>query len=481
MKGITGRIIGNTFWLLLQRAGGRILTLLLMIYLARRLGSLGFGKLSFAISFTSLFLILSDLGVTTLTVREVARNKESGPEYVGNTATLKLFLSIFTFLVISISVFLINVPFDTRFLIYLIGACIIFETMGGFFGSVFQAYEEMKYIMICEIIAKVFLLSLALVLLRLGYGLISVGILYLFSGILYCLLNIGLVHRKFLKPRYRIDLRFWSKSLKQALPLAIVALISMIYYHTDIVMLGKMKGEEVAGWYGVSYHLFFALSMISGAFLSAVFPVMSRFFKESQELLKKAFHKSFKVLVGVGIPASVGTFLLSEKIILFLFGPQYQQSIAALRILSFIIVVSYLNSLACYFLTSINRQALTAKIIAVTTGINVFLNFILIPRYSYRGAAYTTVVSEILFLALIFLSARREIPSIPLMKIVKPGISSAIMGSLIIVLIKNGFNLLPIVAIGVITYSFFIWITDFITKAEKARLKNILLGRETEY
>jgi hypothetical protein len=55
------------------------------------------------------------------------------------------------------------------------------------------------------------------------------------------------------------------------------------------------------------------------------------------------------------------------------------------------------------------------------------------------------------------------------------------MGFLIIILIKNGFNLLPIVAIGVITYSFFIWITGFVTKAEKARLKNILPGRETEY
>lgn len=480
MKETAGRIIGNTFWLLLQRAGGRILTLLLMIYLARSLGSLGFGKLSFAISFTSLFLILSDLGITTLTVREVARNKERGPEYVGNTATLKLFLSIFTFLVISVSVSLINVPFDTRLLIYLIGACIIFENMGGFFGSVFQAHEEMKYIMICEIIEKVFLLSLAFVLLRLGYGLISVGVLYLLSGILYWLLNMGFVYRKFLKPRYQIDSQFWRKSLKEALPLAIVALISMIYYHTDIVMLGKIKGEEVAGWYGVSYHLFFALATIPGAFLSSIFPVLSRLFKESGELLKEAFHKSFKVLVGAGIPASVGTFLLSEKIILFLFGHQYKHSIAALKILSVLIVFGYLNSLASYFLTSINRQAVTAKIIAVTTGINVLLNFILIPRYSYRGAAYATVASEILFLALVFLSVRREIPSIPLLGIAKSAISSAIMGFLVIVLIQNDFNLFLIIALGAITYSFFIWITGFITKEEKAILKNIFLGRKTE-
>jgi O-antigen/teichoic acid export membrane protein len=291
----------------------------------------------------------------------------------------------------------------------------------------------------------------------------------------------GFVYRKFLKPRYHIDSRFWRKSLKQALPLAIVTLISMIYYHIDIVMLGKMKGEEVAGWYGVSYHLFFALATIPGAFLSAMFPVLSRLFKESGELLKKAFQKSFKVLVGAGIPASVGSFLLAEKIILFLFGPQYEHSIAALRILSFLIVFSYLNGLAGYFLISTNRQALTAKIMATTAGINVFLNIILIPRYSYIGAAYATVVSEILFLILFFLSARREIPSIPLIEIVKSVISSAIMGLLIVGLIQNDFNLLPIIAIGVITYSFFIWITGFITKGEKTRLKNILLGRETEY
>jgi len=480
MKGIAGRIIGNTFWLLLQRAGGRILTLLLMIYLARHLGTLGFGKLSFAISFTSLFLILSDLGITTLTVREVARDKERGPEYIGKIATLKVFLSVFAFLAISISVSIMKVPLDTRFVIYLMGACIIFENMGGFFGAIFQAHEKMKYITICEIIEKAFLVSLSFVMLRLGYGLISIGLLYFFSGIIYCLLNIGFVYWKFLKPCFRIDTRFWRKNLKEALPLAIAFLISMVYYHTDIVMLGKMKGEEVAGWYGVSYHLFFALATIPGAFLAAVFPVLSRFFKESGEMLKKTFHKSFKVLVGVGIPASVGSFLLSEKIILFLFGPQYQHSIGALKILSFLIVFSYLNGLAGYFLTSINRQALAAKIMAVTTGINVALNFILIPRYSYIGAAYATVVSEILFFTLFFLIVRKEILSISLLEIAKSVISSAIMSLIIIILIRNGFNLLPIIAIGLITYSFFIWITGYITKGEKTRLKNILLGRETE-
>jgi O-antigen/teichoic acid export membrane protein len=479
MRGTAGRVISNTFWLLLQRAGGRILSFFLMIYLARGLGTLGFGKFTFAISFTSLFIILSDLGITTLIIREVARDKKNGPEYIGNAATLKLLLSIFTFLVIAISLSIMNIPSDTRLVAYLIGACIIFENLGGFFGAIFQAHEEMKYVTICEIIQKVFLLSAALILLRLGYGLISIGLLYFFSGIFYFLLNTGFVYWKFLRPRYRIDIQFWKRSLKEALPLAIVALISMVYFNIDIVMLGKMKGEEVAGWYGVSYHLFFALATITGAFHSAVFPVMSRFFKESEELLKEAYHKSFKAMVGAGIPVSVGTFLLSEKIILFFFGPQYQNSIAALKILSLLIIFSYLNSLAGYFLTSINRQALTAKIFTVTAGINVLLNFFLIPRYSYIGAAYATVASEILFFTFFFLSIGGQIRSISLGEITKSVISSAIMGFSVIILIQKGFNMFLIAAIGAIIYFFFIWITGYITKGEKAKLKNIFLSRKT--
>ena len=471
MRGTTGRVIGNTFWLLLQKIGGSALTLLLTIYLARQLGSQGFGALTFALSFSLLFLVLSDMGITTLTIREVARDKERGPKYVGNIASLKLFLSIFAFMIILIATFFMKVPFDTRIVIYLVGAGVIFKNFGAFWGAIFQANEKMQYVTICVISERVFILLASIILLYLGFGLICIGFLYLFSGLFYCLLSMCFVYRKFLKPLYNIDMDFWRKSFKEAVPLATVVLISMVYFHIDIVMLGKMKGEETAGWYGVSYNLFLALTTIMGAFLASIFPVMSRLFKESEELLKDAYHKAFKVMLGVGLPVSVASFLLSEKVILFLFGTQYQHSVAALKILSLFIIFGYLNGLAGYFLTSINRQAITAKLLASTTAINIVLNFILIPRYSYIGAAYATAASEVLFFIVAFLYIRKRMPSISLMVFAKAAISAAIMGFLIIISIQKGYNLFLIIAIGMFSYTFFVWITGYITKGEKARLK----------
>lgn len=480
MRGVAGRVIGNTLWLVLQRIGSRLLIFLCMIYLARGLGSVAFGKFIFANSFTLLFVTLSDVGITSLTIREVARHKERGPEYVGGFATLKICLSILAFVVIAVSIAFMNMPADTRVAAYLIGGSMLFRNMAGFFGAIFQAYEEMKYVTITEIGQRCLLLSLCLLLLYQGYGLISIGLAYLFSGVFHCFLNLGLVYERFLKPQYRIDPQFWREALKEAFPLAFVAVISMVYYNIDIVMLGKMKGEEVAGWYGASYHLFFALATLTGAFLTAVFPVMSRFFEESDELLNKAYRKSFEVMIGAGIPISIGGFLLSEKIIFFLFGPQYHESVAILKIFSLLIMFSYLNGLAGYFLTSINRQGLTAKILAATAGINVALNFLLIPSYSYMGAAYATVVSEVLFFIFFFVFLPGRFRYLPGAKIGKSMISSAIMGVLIIFMIKNGLTLPSIIVVGAIIYSICVWVTGYITRDEKAELQKIFQGKSAQ-
>ena len=474
MKSTAHRVIDNTLWLLLQRIGGRFISFLLMIYLARHLGSLNFGKFTFANSFVYLFLILADLGITTLVVREVARNRDGGPQYVGNIATLKVILSVVTFIVILVASNIMQVPDDTKVVVYLISACLILENIGGFFGAVFQAYEKMSYIAIIEITQKLFLFFLCFVFLFHGYGLIAVGFAYFISGIFLCFVNVSFVSLRFFKPIYRINLQFWKEILKESFPLAIAAAILMIYYNTDIVMLGKMKGEEIAGWYGVSYHLFLAIAILSGAFLSATFPVMSRFFKESRGMLKKAYEKSFKVIVGTGLPFSVGGILLSRRFITFLFGSQYQHSIAIFRIFATVIIFSYLNNLIGYFLISINRQALVAKILAVTVAVNIFLNFILIPRYSYTGAACATVVSEILYFITSFIFLPSDFRYFPGWTIIKSALACIMMGITIILLNFRNLNLALIVLISVVVYSIFLWITGYFDRDDRILMRNIL-------
>ena len=71
----TKRIAKNTAVLFFAQIISYIIAFIYTMYTARYLGSAGFGILNFAVSFTGIFAILCDLGLQTLTVREVSRDK----------------------------------------------------------------------------------------------------------------------------------------------------------------------------------------------------------------------------------------------------------------------------------------------------------------------------------------------------------------------------------------------------------------------
>jgi len=70
-------IAKNTFWLGVAEGITRFLKLFLIIYVARILGATEYGKFTFALAFVSLFAIFSDFGISTITTREIARDKDS--------------------------------------------------------------------------------------------------------------------------------------------------------------------------------------------------------------------------------------------------------------------------------------------------------------------------------------------------------------------------------------------------------------------
>jgi len=73
------------------------------MYTARYLGAEGFGILSFALAFTGIFGVFSDLGLSTLTVREVACDKTLASKYLGNIAVMKIILVVITFGLIALT------------------------------------------------------------------------------------------------------------------------------------------------------------------------------------------------------------------------------------------------------------------------------------------------------------------------------------------------------------------------------------------
>ncbi|MGB9199887.1 oligosaccharide flippase family protein, partial [Methanobacterium sp.] len=93
----TKRIAKNTGVLFISQVISYLLIFFYTIYIARSLGTEGFGTLSFALAFSGIFSIFADLGINTLTVREVARDKSLSNKYLGNGIIIKILLGFFSF------------------------------------------------------------------------------------------------------------------------------------------------------------------------------------------------------------------------------------------------------------------------------------------------------------------------------------------------------------------------------------------------
>lgn len=92
----------------------------------------------------------------------------------------------------------------------------------------------------------------------------------------------------------------------------------------------------------------------------------------------------------------MATMIYSTDIILLIYGPEYIDSAPTLSILIWTVCLLFVASPGNILLQSAHKEVTVTKIYAIAAVFNIILNFILIPRFSYIGAAMTTVISDIL-------------------------------------------------------------------------------------
>ena len=447
------RIAKNTAALFAAQFVVSILGLILYIFIARSLGDVIFGKFSFALAFTALFAVFSDLGYNTLLIREVARDKSLASKYLSNVLCMRALLSLVIFALIVITINLMGYPTDTKNVIYLFGIYTLVVSFSAVFKVTFRAFEKMEYEAGITIFANIIRFSLGLLVLFLGYDLIELALVFLLSGIFDFLFSFLVCERKFVKPKIELDFDFWKSTIKLALPLSITGISLLIYTRIDTVMLSAMKGDAVVGWYNAAYNLVLAFKPIPQLFMNALFPLMSSYFVSSKDSLKITSEKSFRYLLILGLPLAVVITLLADSFIPLFYGPQFENSIIALQILAWDIFLYFLWFNGAFILVAANKQNLWVVAAVSTALINIIANLLLIPSLSYVGAAIATIVAESLCVILVFyfVSVETNI-SVKYTDLIKVSFASLVMG--IFVYHFRCFNLILVVILAAVLYLF---------------------------
>ena len=422
------KIAKNTAALFAAQFVVSILSLVLSIFIARTLGDVIFGKFHFALAFVAIFAVFSDLGYNTLLIRDVARDKSQASKYLNNVLCMRALLSLVIFILIIVTINLMDYPADTKNVVYLFGIYTLVVSLSAVFKVTFRAFEKMEYEAGITIFANISRISLGLLVLFLGYGLIDLALIFLFLGVFEFLFSFLICERKFVKPKIELDFEFWKSTIKIALPIGMLSVFALIYIRIDTIMLSAMKGDAVVGWYNAAYGLVLVFKPIPHLFMNALFPLMSGYFASSKDSLKKVYEHSFKYLFILGLPLTVGITLLADRFILLFYGQQFYPSIIALQILAWNILLLFICMPVDFMLVSMNKQNQMIIVAGGCALINIILNLILIPYFSYIGAGIATIATETVLFGLYFYLVSKYLCRLPLHKIIaKPLIACSAM------------------------------------------------------
>jgi O-antigen/teichoic acid export membrane protein len=447
---------------------GKVITVatsvLIIAYLTRYLGVAGYGDYATVFAYLGIFSVFVDLGLFIITVRDLANHPEKEKLILGNMLGLRLVLGILVFGIAALITW--GIPYSGLVKIGIIIGSIsqLLISLNQIPLSLFQARLVMYKSTIADIVGR-----LAMLLIVLWFIQLNLGFLYIIWGVVITnalVFLLSFVMSQMMLIIYpRFDWPIWKQMLTSALPMGVVIILSTIYFRIDTVMLSMMKGSYDVGIYGAPYKILEVLLAVPSIFMSSVLPVLTRAFNRDSAIAKNIFHKSFDFLSIAALPLIAGTMIIATPLMTLMSGKEFALSGPVLMILSLALGGFFLNGVMIYTIIATNQQKLLIKPYIIATIFNVVANLIVIPRFSYYGAAATTVATELLILVISSYIVKTQLGLTPSWTVFsKALLSSAIMAG--ILLLCANLNVLWLVLIGAISYGILLFVTKAVTKKD---------------
>ncbi len=394
------RAARNALWLLLAQGGVRLLSFVVGTLLARALGVSDFGTYTFAMTYTSYFGILADAGLGRFLIRDVARDRAAARLYLGQITALRLVLAAAAYALMLLLALATRSTPERLAAVAIAGASLFTGAMAGALASVFAAREEMHISALFTLLSSVATTLFVLAALAAGGGLLGTVAAVTLANLPPLGFLLAMWCRREPAPRPRVSLPFWWRALRGSYAYALLGVIGVVYFRIDSLMLTWMRGPEANGIYQAAFRLLDAVTDAPGVIVAAMFPALARLHRQSRAELRRAYITVLAVLTLVGIPVMLALLLFASPIVHLLYGAEYARSAAVLRLLAVAVFLIFVDTANTMLLYSGDELGTVLAFSLVTTAANVLLNLILIPRYSYNGAAVATIASTVLSLCI---------------------------------------------------------------------------------
>ncbi len=397
------RLIQNFTSLSILQIANYLFPLIVLPYVVRVLGPAKYGLINFAAAFIAYFNLISDYGFSLSGTKEISLirdDKDKLSKIFSTILTIKILLSIFSFLIFIVIIYFIPF-FKDNWEVYVLSYGFVIG--GVLFPSWFyQGMEQMKYITIIQVVIRSIVTVLIFILIKEESDYLLLVLLNSIAQIMIGMLGLIIAKVKF-KIKFRLpSIEEIKTQLKSGWNIFQSMIAINIYTTSNTFILGLFANEAVVGYYAAADKIRIAFQGIQSVLSQTVFPYVNSLVKESYDKYILFIKRLLKLEFVIGFSISLILFIFSPQLVELLLGEKFAASGELLKIISLLPLLSSLNNVfGIQFMLPLGYDKAFNKIMSASALLHLIMLIILVPQYFAIGTAVSVVITE--FIVLIFI------------------------------------------------------------------------------
>lgn len=177
----------------------------------------------------------------------------------------------------------------------------------------------------------------------------------------------------------------------------ITGIMAVLAGQVDILMIGAFLSPDKVGHYVIAVKVGLFSSFVLTALNILIAPKFAALhYEEKYDGLRKFGQKSATLVTFMTAPVFI-LVIFKGRELLGMFGLEFQTAYSSLVILVLTQALNILFGSTAYFMNMTGNSKVLNKVIVISTLTNVLLNILLIPVFGIDGAAFSSLVSTVLW------------------------------------------------------------------------------------
>jgi O-antigen/teichoic acid export membrane protein len=367
-----------------------------------RVGEAAYGNYFSLLNFSFLLNILLDFGLINYNTRNIAQHPQLIANHFGKILGIRFVLFFLYAFATLVSGWFIGYSGQEYYLLFLLVMNQFLVAIIQYARSNFAGLHLFKTDAVISILDRFLLIFITSALLwtNLFDGELKIEWFVYAQTVAYgltALIALGLIYFKIGHLMIRFRLPFSRLVLKQSLPYALLILLMMMYTRIDAVMIERLmvNGDEAAGIYAQGFRYLDAVNMFAMLFAGILLPIFARLLRQ-KESVNEITSLAFRLLFGMSVLIGITCFFFQKELIEL----RYENTVPDASVSFGLLILSFIPISMTYvfgaLLTANGSLSQLNKLAMIGVGINILLNYFWIQSYGIVGAAFATLITQLL-------------------------------------------------------------------------------------